>query len=175
MRDRRKLHVIQMRVKTLRKKLIPTSTEASKYVNQYPFTESIPIDFSNDYLTLLTKRSALRRNLNKHIRSSKLDAKLADKLIEIYFQSKNALNPSDACIHTKCQHFERIIQIVKGKSISIYEYKSLGTSAQIQPTRYGQTINSFNFIFRNYLFEEMNQWLQKNEKMVLLDLDLSFF
>jgi len=93
-------------------------------------------------------------------------------VINGYCEYVGAQEPTDAFKEVKRNHFYRCAETLKKNGVKIYTYKSLGVSPRIQPQNYGKTINSFNSIFRTYLFKQIGSYRNKKFGMVLLDLDL---
>ena len=71
----------------------------------------------------------------------------------------------------KKRNFERFLKNLSSAPLFPKNYKQLGISPRIQPTKSGTTLNSAKKFIRNLVFEEMAEILRDDE-MVILDLDL---
>lgn len=142
-------------------KLTPETSESTELIITHPVTDVLPTNFANSYIDNLTSNTDIRRYASHFMRSLDLGEPAVEELTNIYFKSKEAENPSDLCKETKKKLFRRSFRIIKKHGVRVYKYKSLGNSARIIPTRYGNTLNNFSSILRNYLFEKLGKELLK--------------
>lgn len=126
----------------------------------------------DQYVGNLTKKTHLKRAVDKHARTIDFSDDAIEEIVSKFRKEKNLKNPSYAFGKNKTEHFKKAAQKINEKKVTIYEYKSLGISPRITPTRYKNTLNSMNKFFRGFLFESIGEYIQKENKMVLLDLDL---
>jgi hypothetical protein len=126
----------------------------------------------DQYVGNLTKKTHLKRAIDKHARTIDFSDDAIEEIVLKFRKERNLKDSSYAFVKNKRKHFKKAAQKINEKGLTIYEYKSLGISPKITPTRYKNSINSMNKFFRAFVFKSVGNYIKQQHEMILLDLGL---
>lgn len=150
----------------------PEQTTETEKIQLKPTDKSLNREMVPIYVSHLTEKSSLKRSINKNARETDLSKEVIDTLLDKFMAERGLKDPSYSFVKNKRKHFEDCARSVKTKGIAIYKYKGMGISPRIMPEKYSGSINGMNKSFRRTIFKQVGDFLLKEHKMVLLDLDL---
>lgn len=151
---------------------VPEKTEETKIIQIKAVDNSLEKALMNKYVANLTKKSHLKRAIDKHARTIDFSDDAIEEIVLKFRKERNLKDPSYAFVKNKREHFKKCALKIKNKGLTIYDYKSLGISPRITPSRYKNTINSMNKFFRALIFKSVGDHIKEHFQMVLLDLYL---